>query len=338
MEKWKIPSPISGGLILSYRCNAACRHCMVASSPQWPGHWISEAHLKECLIHLAPHIQSSPYGELGISINHGLHFTGGEPFLNFPLLLRAVEMAHDLGIPSLFVETNAYWSTDDEGTWIKLKRLKNAGLNGILISVNPFCAEYVPFERTERCLWFSREIFGWNVIVYQLESYERFKALGIRKRMPLEEYARLDPAFSRHGEIFLTGRAAWRLRDFYPAYPARLFFRDSCRNLLIRNWHNHFDNYGNLVPGFCPGLSLGSWREIDRLMRTGIDPKRNPILKFLIEEDLEGLYNFARDFGYRESPEGYISKCALCLDIRRHLASVGGFAELQPEEFYRQLP
>lgn len=337
MPKLKIPSPISGGLLLSYRCTATCRHCMYGCSPQWPGDWISEKTLQECLVRLAPHIQPSPYGERGISLNHGLHFTGGEPFLNFRLLLRAVQMAHALGIPSLFVETNAYWSTEDEDTWIRLKALKRAGLNGILISVNPFYAEYVPFERTERCIWFSREIFGWNVLVYQAEYYERFKEMGIRKRIPLEEYVKLDPDLTRKAELFLTGRAAHRLRDFYPAYPARLFFQESCRSLLIRNWHNHFDNYGNFIPGYCGGIALGSWKEIHRLMQKGIDLQAHPVLKFLIEENLEGLFHFAQGFGYRESTGGYISKCALCVDLRRHLASLGGFPELTPKEFYRQI-
>ncbi len=101
-----------------------------------------------------------------MSLNHGLHFTGGEPFLNYPLLLKAVEMAEELGIPSTFVETNCFWCKNDDVTREKLTGLKKAGLKGILISVNPFYAEYVPFERTDRCIQVSQEVFGTNVMVY----------------------------------------------------------------------------------------------------------------------------------------------------------------------------
>ena len=40
--------------------------------------------------------------------------------------------------------------------------------------------------------------------------------------------------------------------------------------------------------------------------------------------------------GYQERPEGYVSPCHLCLDIRRHLVE-RDFEELNPREFYRQL-
>ena len=40
-----IPAPISGGLMLSYKCTAACQHCMYACSPKWDADWISPADL-----------------------------------------------------------------------------------------------------------------------------------------------------------------------------------------------------------------------------------------------------------------------------------------------------
>ncbi|MCD6406906.1 radical SAM protein, partial [Candidatus Aerophobetes bacterium] len=150
--KVKIPEPISAGLILSYRCTAECRHCMYACTPKWEDRWISQKDLEEILSRLAGKIKPSPWGKDAVSLNYGLHFTGGEPFLNFELLVKAQEIAEELGIPSTFVETNCYWCRDDNVTREKLKLLKNKGLKGILISVNPFYTEYIPFERTERCI------------------------------------------------------------------------------------------------------------------------------------------------------------------------------------------
>ncbi|GAH50113.1 unnamed protein product [marine sediment metagenome] len=48
-------------------------------------------------------------------------------------------------------------------------------------------------------------------------------------------------------------------------------------------------------------------------------------------------FQFAKDFGYQESPEGYLSKCHLCLDLRKHLVSKKEFEELTPKEFYLHL-
>jgi len=77
-----------------------------------------------------------------MSLNHGLHFTGGEPFLNFELLLKAVEIAEALRIPSTFVETNCFWCKNDDLTRERLQALKEKGLRGILISVNPFSMSF----------------------------------------------------------------------------------------------------------------------------------------------------------------------------------------------------
>jgi hypothetical protein len=248
-------------------------------------------------------------------------------------------MAHSFHIPSLFVETNCFWCRDDEETHHKLDRLKQAGLRGILISVNPFYAEHVPFERTERCIRISQELFGQNVAVYQQEYYLQFKQLGIQDRLPLEDYLKLVPITHLAGrvELFLMGRATSQLRDLFAAYPARRFFHEPCLAPFLRNWHNHFDNYGNVMPGYCGGISLGSWRNLDALIEEGIDLEGHPVLRCLIAEDIEELFRFAQDFGYQESEEGYLSKCDLCLDIRKHLVSKQDFAELSPKEFYQHL-
>jgi len=38
-----------------------------------------------------------------------------------------------------------------------------------------------------------------------------------------------------------------------------------------------------------------------------------------------------------DSEEGYLSKCHLCMGIRKCLSSKGDFTELQPKEFYQHL-
>jgi hypothetical protein len=339
MPSVKVPQPISGGLLLSYKCSAECRHCMYLCSPKWPADWITNDDLEAVLSQLAGRIEPSPWGPEAVGLSDGLHFTGGEPFLNFELLRQAVEIADELRIPSTFVETNCFWCGDDEATRDKLRLLKDAGLKGIMISVNPFYAEYVPFERTERCVRISLEVFGQNVMVYQLEYYRQFRKLGINERIPLEDYLALAGSESLTGrvELFLMGRATRQLRGLYPTFPAPSFFDQPCQPPFLREWHNHFDNYGNFIPGFCGGISLGHWRDLDRLTMEGIDLEENPVLGFLVAGDMGGLFHFAEDHGYQESGDGYLSRCDLCLDLRDHLVSRGGFPELSPREFYAHL-
>jgi len=147
-----------------------------------------------------------PFDSSRIGINYGLHFTGGEPFLNFELLLKAVKIADELKIPSTFVETNCFWCVNDEMTRERISRLRDEGLKGILVSVNPFILKQVPFERTERAYRISREIFGENVIVYQGFFYEDFKRLGVRGTMPFKEYLQKSPYSLSYVELLPMGR------------------------------------------------------------------------------------------------------------------------------------
>jgi hypothetical protein len=338
-----VPAPISGGLILSYKCSAACRHCMYACSPAWKADWIAEADLEAILEQLARTIQPSPGGPAMVSLNHGLHFTGGEPFLDYDLLCRAVEISRDLRIPSTFVETNGAWCTDDRTTREKLSLLKEKGLKGIMISVNPFYLEYVPFERTERAIRLGLELFGANVMVYQLEYYRRFRHWEISGTLSFEEYLQRErkEELFRNVEFFMMGRAPYALEaqwgDRLPHHPAERLADLPCSPPVLREWHNHFDNYANYVPGFCGGISLGDARRLDDLLREGIPAEEHPVLACLVNDDFRGLLEIARSAGYRAAECGYLSKCHLCLDLRRHLVSRGGFPELAPRELYDHL-
>jgi hypothetical protein len=272
--------------------------------------------------------------ERRIGINYGIHFTGGEPFLNFALLLQVIEIAERLGIASTFVETNCFWCRDDETTRERLLRLKENGLDGILISVNPFLVEQIPFECIERAARISEQVFGGNVMIYQRFFYDQFKMLRLTGTLTVEEYLQRAGYGLSHAELIPAGRVPYKLGYLYKKYPATHFFGESCRQELIRDWHIHIDNYCNFIPGYCAGISLGDTRELDSICQ-GIDLDELPVLKALLT-DLEMLYGLGKEFGYEES-EGYISKCHLCLDLRRHLAKRGEFKELRPKEFYDHL-
>ncbi len=291
---------------------------------------MKEEDLSLLLSLLKDKIQPSPYGRERIGVNHGLHFTGGEPFLNFPLLLKAVERAKEENIPSLFVETNAFWAREDEETFKKMKLLKEKGLHGILVSVNPFIAEYVPFERTQRAVEIGYEVFKENLVVYQWEYFVLFKNWGLKGRLPWEEYIRRDKI---RGELLLMGIAVYKL-PVLRKYNSSQFY-GTCYSELIRFWHNHWDNYGNILPGFCAGISLGNWKENPQIYEEGINLESYPLLKILLEEGVRGLLDWAkRKFHFREKGD-YSSPCHLCLEIRKFLVEKREiFPELAPLQYY----
>jgi len=313
---------------------------MYACSPEWKADWISIKDLEEVLTQLAAKINKRyPPGFKRIGINYGLHFTGGEPFLNFELLLRAVKMACELKIPATFVETNCFWCINDEVVREKLVQLRDAGLHGILVSVNPFILEHVPFEKMERAARIGREVFGENVLIYQEFFYHQFKRLNFEGPLSFEGYLQKAGVESLdYVELIPMGRATYELGYLFRKYHATEFFGKSCREELTRPWHVHVDNYCNYITGYCAGISLGDARNLDSICREGVDLDGHPIIEAIVT-DLKALYELAvKEFGYRELSEGYISKCHLCVDIREHLVrQTNRFKELQPREFYVHL-
>lgn len=316
---------------------------MYSCGPEWERNLISTDRLENILAELAGHIIPSPRGADSISLNHGLHLTGGEPFLFYDKLLEATKVADEIGIPSLFVETNSFWSRDKDLVRKRLEELKKAGLDGITISVNPFYLEYIPIENTKRNVRISREVFGEDVMVYQAEYLRKFERSGIEGTLDLEDYLESQGGFKGEDvEFFLSGRAPYEVPKYdqkgMTPHPPEWWLDRSCRPPFLREWHNHVDSYGNYIPGYCGGLSFGKIRDLDMLITAGRNPDEYPILSLISRDDFRGLYHLARDYDYEVDSTGYYSKCHLCLDIRSYLHREGNFAELKPDEFYRQLP
>ena len=135
------------------------------------------------------------------------------------------------------------------------------------------------------------------------------------------------------------GRLPYQLGYLFKKHPAQSFFGQSCSERLTSPHHVHIDNYGNYIPGFCGGISMGKIYKLDQLLVEGIESDKYPILNYLINDDFEAFFQFAQDFGYQQPKDGYFSKCHLCVDIRKHLVTntKQKFKELEPEEFYKHI-
>jgi hypothetical protein len=263
--------------------------------------------------------------------------TGGEPFLNFDLLLRAAEIAHEAGIPSTFVETNCYWCANDAVTEDRLRQLDKAGLNGVMVSVNPFILEHVPFERTDRAVRIGKKVFGQGLMVYQGFFYRQFSKLGIDGTVSFEDYIRKVGFESlRYAELIPMGRMPFKLGHLFAKQEAESFFNISCKARLTSPYHIHIDNYGNYIGGFCGGISLGDAHDLD-LILAGVDLDKRPVLRALVA-GMKELHKLGKEFGYEDLPQGYVSACHLCTDIRKHFVQqTDEFEELRPKEIYSHI-
>ncbi len=318
------------GIILTYQCNSACKHCLYNCGPRWEREPMSEETLSAALDAVVSWPQPPQ-----------VHLTGGEPFLHFDLLLHGVREAASRWI-ACYVETSASWCVDEDETFARFRMLREAGLQAVLISCSPFHAEKIPPVRTLRAIRAVMEVFGGRgLIVYQAEYLNMIQRHDVDRPLPLSHY---EQEFSREEAgrilwqgygIISGGRSGYALGHLVPSYPVQSFENARCENEILHAHHSHFDLYGNYISGFCGGLSIGSWRNLQQVRENFRSGRYPALIGTLITKGPYGLYQYAmEEFGYEPLADGYAGKCHLCVDVRRYMVDRGDFPELQPSGFY----
>ncbi|MCM8785161.1 MAG: radical SAM protein [Candidatus Omnitrophica bacterium] len=320
----RIPLPYSGGLILSYQCNLSCIHCLYNCRGNWKG-WIENEKIVDILKRLKK-----------ISNFVSLHLTGGEPFINLPLLIEAVKICRNFEIP-FFIETNCYWAKNKEIAENILIRLKESGLNSIMLSYSIFYVYKVPIRNFENAMEVSFKIFGReNVSFYTFNAYRIVKESGISESFDFEKSIEIigkEKFLNFLGNYLVPkGKCLYTLEKWFYKYSPERFKGANCIAEFLNPHHIHIDLYGNYIPSFCSGITLGNYK---RVLENGII-MNDRVLNFLIN-DIYQLLLWAEGLGYKRK-DAYINKCHLCLDIRKFLVDNGfKFDCLKPEEFYHEL-
>jgi organic radical activating enzyme len=135
------------GLILGARCNASCVHCSESHGP-----YRAESLDRRTVIRLMNEAAAIDDGA-------PLYFllTGGEPFLDFDLLVEVVAHGASLG-GQVSCVTNAFWARTDELAKEKLSVMRDAGLTALAVSVSRFHQRFVPLHRVRRALEAAGEL------------------------------------------------------------------------------------------------------------------------------------------------------------------------------------
>ncbi len=274
----------------------------------------------------------------------GFHLAGGEAFLNFPLLLKAVELANEFGIPLDYVETNCGWFTDEKSAIDKLTQLRNAGLSCLLISASPFHSEYIPIEKTLGVVRASMTVFGHSgTMIWLQEFLQELTSIASKGIISLERYIKKAGEYKAKraavygGQLIPGGRSGLKLAHLLPQCPKEAYFDGNCFWELTRSGRGHFDLHGNIIPGVCSGISVGNAHDLELAYR-GFNYEDHPIIAMLCKSGVKGLCEMAMsDYGFVPR-ETYAGKCDLCVDIRKHLFSCNdAIPELGPTEFYENL-
>ena len=312
--------------MLSYYCTNACRHCAYRCSPARPNEWMTSGQLKK--------VFKAFSGERRLN---GVHLAGGEATLRMDVLIEALSIAREFGVRISYLETNACFATSLDDAMEVFGQLRDAGLNAVLISVSPFHNEFIPFERTRFAITAAREVFGENaVLVWTSEMYRALSALPEDQTHSLDQFLEAQNLEKKDlPEIYpITphGRAVESLRSSYDLKQAKEFRNESCSGELFNTTHFHIDRYGNLFTGHCAGIIAAN---IDDL-HPEVSPKKQRAMLACFDGGPFALMQIALNYGYKKRSNGYVSKCDLCMDVRKHLFenAAKDFPDIGPVDFY----
>ena len=318
-------TPMYSGIILNYNCPAACRHCMFASAPSCPKEYLTEEGAEKLCSILA---------EAGTV---SVHIGGGEPFVNFSALCSLIRVMNRHGIGVDYIETNAFWCTGEEIGRQRLLKLRELGVDTVMISVDPFHIEYVPLERPLLLLKLLNDM-EFDYFIWQERYLRRLMKLEKNRTYTKEE---LEKALGRHYitdtareyGLGMNGRALAIAGEIYPAKPAAEWITgEPCTN-LISTVHCHLDLYGNVIPSGCPGLAAAA----EDYLNGRIEQEKYPVMHRLLYGGTEALYGYAAERGFVPDEAGYPTKCAFCYAMRSYLEENEPTADLRPDGFYREM-
>jgi len=335
-QNYKIAALYSGaGIIVTYKCSAACLHCCYASSPKRSGEYMSRQTADKI------------FALLKKTGCHSVHIGGGEPFMNFEKLLEVCKSAYENNISVDYIETNASWQTNEKDVSEKLKKLKSAGVGCLLISLDPFHNEFVPYAKIKNLADCCRKN-GVGTFIWRSEFERAVRQAGDENKIhSLIEYEKifggdfLKTAAESYG-LSYNGRALRileKISNDKDKRPCEYFLKENgCADRIKSLRHFHVDLNGDLIPPSCNGFRAN----VFDMCGAGLDSDKYINFTAVINGGLSALFERAKNLGFKPDSAGYFSKCALCFGIKKYLcenniASAGTEpADIGPAGFYQE--
>lgn len=178
------------GLMMTYRCQVACRHCIVEAGP----HRTERMHSAEALDWIA-----QIAGFEGDRVRF-LSLTGGEPFVDLTSLRSVSNHAAGLGL-TVSASTNGYWAESPRRAVEVLESLPKVHL--VAISCDAYHLVSIPFERVRNAALAARELGRPHSVTVCTENTSREEHRNLLRR--LLEF--LPPEAVNTSLVFPVGRA-----------------------------------------------------------------------------------------------------------------------------------
>jgi hypothetical protein len=226
-----------------------------------------------------------------------IYLEGGEPFLYYPLMVRAAQEAAELGF-QVGIVTNNYWATtvEDAVEWLR------------------------PLAGLVQDLSVSTDLFHADEMMSQLarNALAAAQTLGIPADTLVCEVPEGAPGYPSQaagepvesGAIMFKGRAAVKLVEGVARRPWREF-TECPYERLDDPGRVHVDHLGHLH--VCQGLTMGSMFEQSLAeLVAAYDPQAHPVIGPLLAG---GPVALGERYGLPHE-DGYVDACHLCYTAR----------------------
>jgi len=272
--------------LLTYRCDLECDHCFVWGSPKARGVFTIKQ-IKNILT------EAKKLGTVG-----GVSLEGGEPFLYYPIMIRAIKEAVKLGF-RVDVLSNCYWASCPEDAMEWLLPMVEAKTVELSLSSDLFHGESWQVEEVKNAV---KAANGLNMKVGILSiKYPKAETACPRE---------IEGAKVGLYELMYKGRAASKLAEEADKKSWREFTKCPYEE-LVNPERVHVDPQGHVH--VCQGISIGNaWQKPFSEIIEDYNPYENPILEPLIRGGPIGL---VEKFGLPHD-EFYADACHLCYAAR----------------------
>ena len=272
--------------LLTYRCDLECDHCFVWGSPKARGVFSIEQ-IKNILV------EGKKLGTVGC-----VSLEGGEPFLYYPIVIRAVEEAVKLGF-RVEILSNCYWASCPDNARIWLLPIAKARNVELGLSSDLYHGETWQTEEVENATKAAKEL---NIKVGILS----IKYLKAKDSCP----SRIEGAKVGLYELMYKGRATIKLAQEADKRSWREFTECPYEDLVDPE-RVHVDPLGYVH--VCQGISIGNaWQKPFSEIIEEYNAYDNPIVEPLIRG---GPVALVEKFGLSHE-EVYADACHLCYDAR----------------------
>ena len=293
--------------LVSYKCTNECKHCALQASPNQADITIQPEDIR---MYLEDITQDYDVSEV--------NFFGGEPLLNFNLLVRLIEEAKKFDIQKIGLPTNGYWGREEETAKKYAQKLKEVGVNLIGFSADVFHQEFIPLINVKRAIKAAHES-GIETIL----SIAQVIGTPSESNFFNDETNKICKSISDEfkfcqiiqSQLQVKGRAIKNLLEYYS-----MISLPSEKCSIFRTPMYMIDPYGWVFSQGCQGISLGNAKKnsLSKII-SEFKPRQHPIISKVIGKGgVSSLLELAIEKGY-EPLKGYADKCHACYSAQKFL-------------------